>query len=269
MQMREEERCPRCRRRIARRDVEYAKFLLLELPCLLSLSRPSHHPVGKALCRPYTSPSRRPVSSNSSRCPSEPPSRLSRFHPFRAGAPRHAFGRLGSSFKLESAPTALSASRSITNVAKFLIGNGYSLAVHQGARAVARPLNLSGRNARLARPFFHPPVAFREHFSQRCPTLPQHFAQGHSHRGLCNCHRFIHARGFPPSPLPPPPPPPLPPPRCFVRAFLSLANRNRSRMLPRPGVIYGERGPMSGLSINYGQFSTLAFIYATPERTPL
>ncbi|KYM98386.1 hypothetical protein ALC62_10910 [Cyphomyrmex costatus] len=28
-----------------------------------------------------------------------------------------------------------------------------------------------------------------------------------------------------------------------------------------PRIIYGERGPMSGLSINYGQFSTLAFIY--------
>ena len=138
--------------------------------------------------------------------------------------------------------------------------------MHQGARAVARPLDLSGRNTRLAWPFFHPPVAFHEHFSQRCPTVPQHFAQGHSHRGLCNCHRFIHERIPPERKFPPSHllvfPSPSSPSRYFVRAFLSLVNRNRSCTPSCSRIIYGEQGPMSGLSINYGQFSTLAFIYA-------
>lgn len=218
------------------------------------------------------SPSRRPVPSNSSRCPSGPPSRLSRFHPFRAVASCLRPARF--SFKLESAPTIPSASRSITNAAKFLIGN--SLAVQQGARAVARPLDLSGRNTRLARPFFHPPVAFREHFSQRCPTLPQHFAQGHSHRGLCNCHpRFIHARFSLRIPtlspiLPPSLSAALPSPISFAHFYLSQTEIEveRRRALPLPPDNL-RRARATGLRINYGQFSTLAFIYATPECTPL
>lgn len=203
--MREEEHCPRCRRRIARRDVEYAKFLLLELPCLLPLSAILPPPVG----RPFLTLIRHHLAV---------PFSLTRLgvhqsHPHvypvstLSEPPRRAFDSASSSSQSSNGP----ASRSITNAAKFLIGNGYSLAVQQGARAVACPLDLSGRNARLARPFFHPPVAFREHFSQRCPTLPQHFAQSHSHCGLCNCGhpRFIHAH-FPllnshPVTYPPPP----------------------------------------------------------------
>jgi hypothetical protein len=78
-------------------------------------------------------------------------------------------------------------------------------------------LDLSGRNAWLARPLFHPLVAHREHFSQRCPALPQHFVQDHSHRGLCNRESLSH-RDFYSRPLPaaldflPPPPPPGPTP---------------------------------------------------------
>jgi len=175
--------------------------------------------------------------------------------------------------------------------------------VRQGSLAVARPLDLSGRNAWLARPLFHPLVAHREHFSQRCPALPQHFVQDHSHRGLCNreslSHRDFYSRPLPaaldflsPSPLPSHPSSQparrLRRPRVvslardyffpffllfpffffflfFFPFFISPANRNRScalRCVARTGVIYGGSCSPSGLSINYGQFSSLAFIYA-------
>lgn len=61
----------------------------------------------------------------------------------------------------------------------------------------------------------------------------------------------------------------LPRARHFARAFLSLANRNRSCTLMRTRahrVIYGGRGPTSGLSINYGQFSSPGF-YLRNART--
>lgn len=148
--------------------------------------------------------------------------------------------------------------------------------MEQGARTVARPLDLSGRNARLARPFFHPPVAFRGHFSQRHPTLPQHLAQGHSHRGLCNCHpRFIHARfshatnSHPVAYshlLPLPPGPPFPRVLFRSRIFISREQKSKLRAAAPPDNL--RRATATGLSINYGQFSTLAFIYATPE-TPV
>lgn len=61
----------------------------------------------------------------------------------------------------------------------------------KGTGAVGRPLDLSGRNSRLAWPIFHPPVAFRGHFSQRATTLLQHLAQTGPHRGLCEIAIFI------------------------------------------------------------------------------
>lgn len=61
----------------------------------------------------------------------------------------------------------------------------------KGTGAVGRPLDLSGRNSRLAWPLFHPPVAFRGHFSQRATTLLQHLAQTGPHRGLCEIAIFI------------------------------------------------------------------------------
>jgi len=173
--------------------------------------------------------------------------------------------------------------------------------VRQGSLAVARPLDLSGRNAWLARPLFHPLVAHREHFSQRCPALPQHFVQDHSHRGLCNRESLSH-RDFYSRPLPaaldflPPPPPPGPTPTparrlhrprvvSFARDyffssflfsllfsssppphFFYLSHKQRSKLRATlrcaHRVIYGWSCSPSGLSINYGQFSSLAFIYA-------
>ena len=57
--------------------------------------------------------------------------------------------------------------------------------MEEGTGAVGGPLDLSGRNSRLARPLFHPPVAFYRHFSQRASTLFQYLAQAGPHRGLC------------------------------------------------------------------------------------
>lgn len=61
-----------------------------------------------------------------------------------------------------------------------------SLAVHECPGAVGRPLDLSGRNSWLARPLFHPPVAFCEHFSQGLSATLQQLAQTLSHRFLYN-----------------------------------------------------------------------------------
>lgn len=81
----------------------------------------------------------------------------------------------------------------------------------------------------------------------------------------------FYSRSLPCRSLSPPPPVHSPPAhaRHFARAFLSLANRNRSCMLMRTRthrVIYGGRGPTSGLSINYGQFSSPGF-YLRNART--
>ena len=57
--------------------------------------------------------------------------------------------------------------------------------MEKGTGAVGGPLDLSGRNSRLARPLFHPPVAFHRHFSQRGSTLFQYLAQAAPHRRLC------------------------------------------------------------------------------------
>lgn len=51
---------------------------------------------------------------------------------------------------------------------------------------------------------------------------------------------------------------------CFVRAHFCISRKQKSKNCTplHARVIYGGPDPPSGLSINYGQFSALAFIYA-------
>lgn len=273
----------RTRRRICKISLIRVAVSPVSLSALVSYPPSAQPQREKDPFSPRASVSRRPAST-SRRCLSVSisgvPSRLSCFHPFRPVVPSAA----ASSARARACPPHVS----ITNAAKFLIGDTegreghyyhyynhyyyhyyYSLAVQQGPRAVARPLDLSGRNARLARPLFHPPVAFREHFSQRCPTLPQHFAQSHPHCGLCNCHPRFYSRSLPAArvslPLPP-----FRNPRCrstraisFAHFYLSQTEIEVAAPLSalESNLQARARGPRRGLSINYGQFSALLFTY--------
>lgn len=176
---------------IAAREAEYAKFPLLELPCP-SIRDPSHP---RALFRPAFTPLTclrlcLCLVQWLSGCLTLWISFPSPLSLWKSSGLLQPFSTPLDSVFPASLPRAGPLLCPRTNVAKFSRTTRHSLAVQQSAGAVGRPLDLAGRNSRLAGPVFHPPVAFRRRFSQSRATMPQHLAQALPHRGFCNCDFF-------------------------------------------------------------------------------